>query len=774
MASKFKPSAADLKGFVASVERAEKKNKHWRAEYRTYQGLFVNDPTTLNRESPGGNQALGANETTTVVRNGVSVNVVADMRRLSIKDARFGAVPMESLIMRDTRFGPVAVDGTSAAEAQSEVLTHMFRDGQFTEQFTPVLEDAKIANKGWMKLVTPDTADAPETQVWVESCDEYEDDTQSKKIKPRKPVNSLANARFPGLIWVNVDDVIPDADAVMRNELNSITHRLMKPLENMKSAEVEDYTLEIDPKDGKLKRKPVLDEQGEPVKRPKYQNLDGLEGNYQYYLDKRDGYSRKKGDIRNENLDSTTDKDPKDYLVFFERNQKFPADSGVIRKEFGGVPKTIDGFVYAWVVYVENTKEGVDDGPTLIRFDWYPVDLGGFALDYLQLRPKAGSANGFSDIRNYYQAVALENYWNSYDTLWYAAVKPEKIWNKNLVDPEMIKSIQQGGHYDNVMADVPNGQSTRDACYITEFSDRPQGVDMLKGRMREIQDEASGRSANQRLQGNNQQSATQSSLIQQNADDQLAFDVETVKSFVERLAQKRMRLFIAGLPDNGRFEVPGSDGGFVQMDRMQLDIACFYRLDYASFAQAYNPIVNRQVQEFLMGVTQTPPQLWDKMRPFWKFQASQFPPAALSAFREFEKIAFGTKPTTDPDQEQALMREGVPVEPDPNENFIDTIPKHQKMLQEITSNPMFSGWNEPAKTGKVPRALLSAHYAKSVTLAEARGMGPALGLSGDMAGAQRKERGSGPGAGRISQSPTPETADVAGGAMSLPSPMGGM
>lgn len=781
------PNDEDMRQTVNSIERSERKFKPWRDETEFFNGLYVNDFYTYNEASPGGEiGGIGRGVTTTVVRNGVYFSVNAAIRRKQIKNPVFEAEPQISMIQLDGPDGqPVEVESSYAAYAQGECATYMARTMKLSDQMIPVLEENEIGNEAWLKIVSWDGADAPETMAWVidPSGDGEDDQTSNRKLKARRPVNSLANARFPGAIFVSNADVICDADAVMASEFTRITHRIVKPLSQMKTAEVTDYGFEQDQRTGNYKYVPVMEtdpETGEqkPKRRKKYMNLDGLVGNYEFYIEKRLAGMKqdKKGDIRNAVM-GLTEHDPKDYLVFFEESFKVPADSGMVESHFGFVPKTIDGFCYGWKTYVEQTGANKDEAPTLIRFDFYPVDLGGFCLKRLQGRPKANSQKGFSWIRNAFEAQALENYWDSYDTDWYSAVKPVNVWDRNKVDPALINSVTQTGeHLSNVLADIPAGGSLRDVMFTTQFQDSPQGVSVMKMRMRSIQDEASGASANQRLQSSGDVSATQSSLISQSADDQTAFDIEIVKAFVEDVVLAQMRVFIASLPPSGRFEIPGSDGAFVLFDRMQLDLSCVYRLTYTSFNQAPNPVQNKQLGELTNKIINTPPQLWEKMMPFWEIEAAQFTPAVMSAFRKFQK-GLGDKPDTDPMKEHVLMGVGIAVEPDPNENFIETVPKHKKMLQEVTSNPMFAQWNEPVKSknpkqnGQVPRTLLAIHYKKSCNLAIAKGLGPALGLQPDQAGSQSKggpgnARGSAQDSGRTTQQP-PESGAVEAGANSV-------
>jgi hypothetical protein len=770
--AKFKPTEADMRETVRALERAEKKWEPWQKEGDRYNGLYVNDVQSFNKDAPGGNQDIGRSETATVVRNGIAFAVRAAIRRKMIKNPRFSADPLVSMMNREMPDGTVMdIESSHAAYAQGEILTYTTRKKHLSESLIPVLEQGEIYGEGWLKCVTWNGADAPETMVWVDSESFEESEGSTRKIKSRRPLNSLANDRYPAAIFVSCEDVIPDADATNDAEINRITHRCVKPLSQMKTAEIDDYELKIDPKSGKLKAIPVIDPfTGETKKRKKYMNLDGLEGNYNQYLDRRLIGKRKDGDIRNESS-FQTDSDPKDMLVFFEENGRFAADSEVVVKEFGAVPKTEDGFVYFWKVYVENTQAGSDNGPTLIRWDWYPVDLGGFALRRYRPFPKAGSLRSASWIRDAHEALALENYWESFDTAWYAVYKPVCVWNGRLVDKDLISKIQNGEHFDNIVADVPAGMNLRDARMVTEFQESPQGVQMLKARARMIQDEASGASANQRLQASGDISATQSGIIQENASDQTAFDVERVKAFVEDVGGVLMRLFRAAMPESGRYEIPGSDGAFVLFDAMQLDILCAFKLDYSSFNQQPNPVETKQLQELIGSIVQTPPQLWEKMMPMWEVQASRFTPAVYSAFRKFVKNAFTQKPDTDPNKEHLLMAAGVKVEPDPNENFIETYPQHQKMLQEVVNekSPLFKTWNAETPTGLIPRQLLSYHLLKSKSMAIARGMGPALGLQADQSGMQRKERGSGPSSGRMSQAP-PEAGAVESGANSVEMP----
>jgi hypothetical protein len=167
--------------------------------------------------------------------------------------------------------------------------------------------------------------------------------------------------------------------------------------------------------------------------------------------------------------------------------------------------------------------------------------------------------------------------------------------------------------------------------------------------------------------------------------------------------------------------------------------------------------------------------------PMWEVQAMAFTPAVYAAFRKFVKNAFTQKPDTDPNREHLLMAAGIPVEPDQNENFVETIPQHKKMLDEVVNDqsPLFEQWNKPIQSdnpktnGKTPRTLLAMHWKRSADMAIERGMGPALGLMGDQGGMQRKQRGSGPESGRQSQDSSPDAGGIEAGASAVPSAMEG-
>mgnify|MGYP001563850581 CR=1 FL=1 len=83
-------------------------------------------------------------------------------------------------------------------------------------------------------------------------------------------------------------------------------------------------------------------------------------------------------------------------------------------------------------------------------------------------------------------------------------------------------------------------------------------------------------------------------------------------------------------------------------------------------------------------------------------------------------------------------------------------------------SPLFKGWQTPVNN-QIPRKLLAYYLQKASNMAIEKGMGPALGLSPDEAGSQRKERGSDQESGRLSQAP-PEQGAVESGANSVEAP----
>lgn len=759
----FTPTAADLQRFQSLIERSERRFHAWRVEYRMYEALYSNSDGAWNEVAPGGGAGnYGVRDgATTVVRNTVGLNVLTDIRRLSVKDAKFSAVPLVSTIQRDTEAGPVTVEGTTAAYAQSEIITYGFKMIGFEDTLPLILENAKIANEGWRKIVSASGPDAPATAVWVgaEEDGDVEMDldgaaTSRKKIKPHSPCNSLATGPFPGIIWCDVEDIVTDPDAITKDQINVIFHRILASLSDMKTMREDDPDGEIDPLTGNIKRV------------PKYRNLDKVEPNFQNYRNMTSDRA-KQGDIRNDRRLQTNETGPMDGLVYYEAHIRLPADSEAVMKGDGGeIPKTIDGFCYYILSFVEG-GEG-ENGPTMIRWQKYPEDLGGFALDCWKPRQKAGSQKGFSDIRNYYESNALENYFMSWLVHYHAKMKPEKIVDSTGIDPKSLEALQRGGMWDSIMYTPVGGKTARDCIYITEYHDPPASVFSVITQMRQIGMESSGRSPNQLGQySGGEHSATETEVVQQTTSDQIAFEMESLKRFIDKTAHQWFRLFKSTLPANGRFEIPGSNGGFVTLDRMQLDLECAYSMEYTSFPQSLDPIETKQLQDFMTMVMQTPPQLWPVMRPWWKLMSTRFSPAAMSTFKEFEKIAFASeKKSWDPDIEHLAMREGIPVQPADDEDFTQTIPAHEKMLQQITSSPEWQGWNVPLPSGAVPVKLLIQHIALSKKVAEAKGFGPALGLTG---GAAARQKGSGAKAGRTSQDAEgmPNPGEVMSGAANL-------
>jgi hypothetical protein len=779
MGTKFEPNEADLRETVRALERAEKKWKSWLDEGERYNGLYVNDIETANRVAPGGDaENAGRANTAAIVRNGIGFAVRAAIRRKSIKYPKIEAEPLDSAIMKKMPDGSeIIIEGSYAAYAQAECATYIVKKIRLSEEMIPVLEQGETYHEGWLKLVHPSGGDAPETQAWVYEGEESESETSIRKIRTHRPVSSLANFRYGAAVFVSCEDVIPDADAKRPSEINRITHRCVKPLSQMRDAEIEDYEVYIN-ESGRLASRAVLDEEGNPVIRKKYRNLENMKGNYSAYLSNRASRGGKKpyrdGDIRNEHDEEMTGFDPQDGLVFFEENGRFPADSKVVIDEFGGVPRTYDGFVYFLKVYVENTDGDSDEAPTLIRFDWYPADIGGFYLKRYDPFPKAGSLRSSSWIRDAYEAQAMETYWDSWLAAWYAAYKPVTLWNKSVVDEKTVVSIQNGEHFDNIIVDVPVGQDLKNARLITNFQEAPQGVSMLQMRMRAVQDEASGASANQRLQSSGDIPATQSNIISENANEQLGFDIERVKDFAEDVVRGLIRMFRASLPETGLYQIPGTDGAHIVFDASVLELDCEFKFTYTSWQQGGNPVETKQLADLTNKIANTPPQMIPVMAPLWEVEAARYTPAVMAAFRKSMKAAMTPQNSTDPNREHILMREGQFIDPDPMENFVITYPQHQKMLQEVMNpqSPIFEGWNTPVgKIGKTPREALSYHVEKSAQFAEARGMGPALGLTGDKAGLPRKERGSGILSGRMGQDANPSPGKMEAEAASEPSVM---
>lgn len=760
MPSSFKLDQDSIKGFSERIERSEKRFLAWRQEARLFRGLFVNDYYSWSSIAPGGNPApnYGRSKPTTVCRNSIGSNVMSDMRRLTFRNIRLTASPLVSKIEHNGQL----VDGATAAYSQGEALTYGFREINFTTALASIIEDGLIANEGWAKIVTRDGADAAETPVWVDP-DSGEKDQAGKrsKIKPQGPCNSLANFRFPGVIWCDVEDVIVDPDAVTWEQINWIAHRVKKPLSNMRTQMIDDPNGEIDPLTGVIKK----------VK--KYKNLENLNGNFNYYQERMSRGNAGEADTRNDA--SYTDMPATDYLVYYEVHCRFPADSKIILDANGGVaPKTIDGFVYYMLDLVEVTPGVNGEDATEIRWQEYPVDLGGYALIRWQPRIISGSQKGFSNIRDYYEASALENYWASYLTHYLAAVKPTKIADKSSFagDEKAMKQVQEMGHFGTIMVDVTGNKTIRDSIYTTEFPPPPQEVFAMYSTMRKLADEGSGRSANQMgSYSGNDPSAKEVGVVQQNATEQNEYYVESLKTFVGQVAKPWLRALAAMLPENGRSEIPGSDGtGFVQFDNAVFGLLCAFQVDPASEVRDDNPVKAEQVMKLMIQIAQTPPNLWQPFMPLWEYQATTFSPALLGAFRKFRDVVM-KGPGNTPDALHLLLREGIWVEPDPNQDFVKNLPEHQKMLATVTTDPRFADWNEPVQSevpqqnGQVPRQLLAKYIAISEKIATDKGMAPLLGLSGDKAGAARKERGSGPDSGRMPQGGAPTEAALETGAM---------
>ncbi len=717
MSDELTLSDGDLAGFLSDVQRSEKRAASWRREYRLYQSLGANGFQAYNSIAPGGDQTgvVGRSMTSTVVRNAIGQNVEMKKRRLAFKNPKMTGAPLLSSIEVDG----VMVDGNVAAYTQGELVTYAWKTGGFTDELTLGIDDACYANSCWMKMCSVEGADAPETRVWP-----YVDGKGGKKVGAKAPV-SLANYRFPVWVHCDIDDVITDPDVKGKRQGNWVAHRIRKPLSQMRTQ-----------MDGDEKR---------------YKNLEGLSGNLKVYRDEANAGERT-GDPRNWEEEGLKWEGSDDDLVYYEMHRRIPCDSELARKMNGGeTPKTSDGHFYFMVCFVEEKGQS-KTGITCIRKKVYPADVGGFLMREWKPMLTPRSSKGWSNIRNYYEASALENYWMSYVTHWLANVKPQKVVDSTMMDPADFQKMNQHSFWAAVLATPSSGRSAREAVTITDFHAPPPEAFSMAQIMRSVGEEAAGSNANQRgAYSGSDASATEAEIVQRNANEQVEYEVESLKAYVESMAQATIMLLDAMLPD-GEFEIPGSDGAFHRFDRVVLKLACAFALSYQSMIREDDPVKAKGVQNFMMQVGGTPPNLWAAFRPLWRYQATSFSPGLLSAYREFEKIAFGEQASPSPDAIHLKLREGVMIEPDPNQDFVTTIPQHEKMLAQITTDPSWAGWMEPAgESGQIPMKLLAYYIKLAKDIASKKGLGPMLGLTGDQAGAPRKDRGSGAGSGRVSQ-----------------------
>jgi hypothetical protein len=739
MSEGFEPTAADLRAWSQRGERAEKRWRNWREEYSIYRSLYANDVTMWNLVAPGMRAvAPGRVPTQSIVRNGVGENVWTDVRDLVFKNPAFSASPEASVIEVRGQL----VDGNMAAYAQAETVSYFFRRMNITETLTSVVEDGKLANMGCMKLIFRDGGDAEETVVWPESSGESWEKGGGRKLGVRGPAISLTGVNYPVYVWVDVDDVTFDPDACLRGQVNWVRHRLKKPLSQMRLEQIDDPSGEIDPDSGEIR------------KIPKYRNLDKVKPNYRWYEQSR--LMNGRGDPSNDAW-ANTDYDPDDYLVFDEYEIRIPAHSEEIRRQNGGkVPKTVDGFVRYLLCITDIGPDGKMDGPVCIRWQKQPVDIGNFAVRFWQPRKKSGSLVGYSAVRNAYEANIAENYWWSYITQRQSRQKGVRLADGNIVDPVELKKAEQAEFEDTVIAHPAAGKTLADAFTHVPTVPMDPAVFSLAQNMRAISDQGYGLGPNQRgVYSGSGASATESQIIATSVNQQREYEQETLKEFMEMNARDYNFALRAILPEEGMFEIPGTNGAFLHFDRRALELACSFQLHYGSMIREDDPVKRKELENFQIMVSRTPPNLWRTMLPLWRYAATTYSPGMMAAYREFERgFLAGQRNDTQPDLEHLRMREGFWVEPDPNEDFVTNIPLHQKMLAQITDDPSgeWRGWlAQTAEGGATPMQLLTRHIEVSQRMAMDKGLGPALGLSGDRAGSARKDRGSGVASGRTSQ-----------------------
>lgn len=675
----FEPTPDELKGMLAQTQRATERWQKWTDEGRLHVRLYRNELAAWNEIAPGGSITAGATvqPSTTVIRNVIGANVRTDIQKQTFKHPKFNCTPLVSEFYKMVNGQVVPVDTQLAAEAKKECLNYGFKRIKFRDKLRMVLEDAKLAGEGWVMCTSSGGFDLSESALWPENDGDGPADAKSR-IKPRVQATSLAQKGMPDAAWISWEDVTFDPDALLDGQANWVQHKIKKPLSHMKSARDE----EIDPATGEIRLV------------PRYKNLDKLEGAMQ-------AVSEEEREKQYQPEDLLSNLPPEEYVWYYERHMRFPANSEAVRKQNGDkIPQTKDG----WVKYICAFAElpGSNGDAVLLRWKPYDVDTRGFALKRVVFFRYNRQARGSSIIRDYREAVGMENYFMSMWATWIATNFPRLIADENKVKRDDVENAQKAGINAWVFVKgLMGGATLTDAVVTTPTTPIPQELPMMVQTFRSSHGEDSGRSANQRGQVAGVRTAEEVKTVAAAASEMMADEIEQIKEFVEDVAETWMDFFVAELPADGKFEVPNGTGGFLTFNRELLDVPSVFDLDYTSMMREDSELKKKQMTEFIAMLSKIPPQAIDQFDPFIRRLAIAFGPDFESAYTEFKK-ARETKDPAAPDLEHGMIREGQWVEPSNDEDFTKTIPEHLKHLETVLTDPAYIQWRKPQVAPVVP------------------------------------------------------------------------
>ena len=745
----FKPDAVSLKGWLARIDRSEKRWEAWREEGKLHVSLYRGERQAWARIAPGGGITGGLQSpATAVVRNAIGQNVRTDIRKQVFKHPKFNCSPLVSEFYKQVDGKVIPVDPQLAAEAQKECLNYGFHRIKFRDTLRMVLEDTKLVGEGWVMTTSSTGFDVSEASIEPEG--EETTDAQKARVKAKVQSTAVAMKSMPGVAWISWEDVAFDPDALLDGEMNWVAHKLKKPLSAMKAQMDE----EVQP-DGTVKEV------------PRYTNLDKLEA----ALGAETQAEREK---RYHPEDLVSDLPPEEYVWYWEVHRRIPANSKVMRDQNDGkVPKTEDGFV-KYIMCIAETP-GAGGEPILLRWKPYDVDVKGFAMKRLVFFRYNRQARGSSIIRDYRDACANENYYMSMWATWTATNFPQVIADETIVKVEDVEKAKNAGINAWVFIRGTGGRDLKTAVTVTPTTPVPQELPALVQTFRSTGDEGSGRSANQRGQVAGVRTAREVDEVAASAGEMLADEVEQIKEFCEAVACDWMKFFIAELADSGVFEVPNGTGGFLKFNRELLDVPALFELDYTSMMREDSEVKKKQMTEFIALLSKIPPQMVEMFDPFIRRLAIAFGPDFEAAYTEFKKKSQKKDPA-DPDVEHLLIREGQWVEPAEDEDFTKTIPAHKEHLASVLTDPTMAMWKKPqvASDGReyVPFELLSQHIQMSIKYAEKNGQlmpGMSGGGSPGMPQGQTSanDRGRGMMSGSAGQQALPDAGEIAAGAANV-------
>lgn len=702
----FRLEQKQVMAWVARDERARKYREVHRNTAKSNFLLFEGDSNEWRMLMPGGVSANA--DAFTYIVNLIYTYVMSDARKLCFSNPKWCCDPLMPTFQAPWSGGGLTDIPSAPSAARlaqfANFLTHQMK---MVEAGFKAYVESHLTNESFWKLGYRGTGDVSHTALWPDP-----EEGEKAKIERGFALDERVEGWFPHILTPPGTAIVCDPDAREWPQVNWIRERILRP-----RIDVENDPMYSDNKG--LKSNLTMEAQQELFLHTPHSD--------QQYAD--------------------------DYMELLEFHYR------VWRPDIQRYRR------YLLTIAPSNGMDGRTN--RVIRHEPYPVDVGGWYYERLQLNNVPNSLLGFPLVNLYKRLNGLFNYWFTYQQEWMARVLPKYIVPQEWTD-EQVKRLESGIMHGTIRAtgDLQN------TVVPIQMQVPPPETQMIIGLTRQALDQVSGRSALQGLQPTGT-SATEVTAIANEAADQIENSASVLAKFYENAMKKCIRLAQAQMPEGG-LKIPGSDGAQIHVEPLDMSCPALFKMDVTSQARKAAPVERKLAIEDLMTFMKIPPRALPEGQLNLKLLVEDVLAKGGRTDTERFFVKMGPKPW-DPEIEHRTMLEGGVVQPNPQEPFAETIAAHRQFAMGLKQDPARSAaWFRPyppespaAQKGlKTPAAQIAQHVIDSEAAAVSVGQGRAAGVG--MANAP----GSAPDSGRPGQG-VPNEGNIAASAGAVQVPGGG-